>query len=294
MIAVDWGTTRLRAWRLDAAGDIVDARHGDTGALAARGRHAAVLAACIDGWDEADVMLCGMVGARNGWVEMPYVDCPASAADIAAAMRGHVDPALPGRRLRFVPGVADRAAPDVMRGEETQVCGLPGVLDGGRHLVALPGTHAKWVRVEDGRIVSVATAMTGELYALLRRHGTLADLMPGDDAPGDRVAFEAGLRQGEAAGGLPHQLFGLRARALFGQLATAAMPSWLSGLLIGHEIRGLALPLRPDGPVHLVGGDALVDAYAHALALSGLDSRRHDERAAARGLYRLARLHAAD
>ncbi|MCD9032803.1 2-dehydro-3-deoxygalactonokinase [Luteimonas sp. Y-2-2-4F] len=292
MIAVDWGTTALRAWRLDAAGAIVDARRGPTGALDARGRHAAALAACIDGWDDARIVLCGMVGARNGWVGMPYVDCPASAADLAAALRDHADPALPGRRLLFVPGVADRAAPDVMRGEEVQVCGLPGVLDGGRHLVALPGTHAKWVRVEDGRIISVATAMTGELYALLRRHGTLADLMTGDDAPRDRAAFEAGLRQAGADGGLPHQLFGLRARALFGRIDPAALPSWLSGLLIGHEIRGLALPMRPEGPVHLVGGDALVDAYAHALALAGIDSRRHDETAAARGLWRLAQLRA--
>lgn len=293
MIAVDWGGSSLRLYRLDAAGTIVDQRRSAEGALACAGRFGAVLAAHLHDWDDPLVLMCGMVGARGGWQEVPYADCPAGLDALAAALVPlDVDTAgaaLGGRRLWCAPGVADhgRAASDVMRGEETQIAGLLAHLDGGEHQVCLPGTHSKWVRVRDGRIVEVATAMTGELYALLRGHSILGRTMPAHDGRFDAGAFEAGLERGHAQDGLAHQLFGVRTAALFDRFAADALPSYLSGLLIGHELAHALSDAR--GTVHLLGGDALLGRYAHALAWRQVQTRRHHEDLAAHGLQALAR-----
>ena len=171
MIAVDWGGSNLRAYRLDDHGRVLGQRRGEVGALACDGQHAQTLAGVIGDWDDPLVLLCGMVGARGGWIEVPYVPCPAGIATLAAGMvelGTHAGDALRGRRLWCVPGMADHrgAAADVMRGEETQVAGLLAQLGPGRHDVCLPGTHSKWVRVEDGAITGISTALTGELYGL--------------------------------------------------------------------------------------------------------------------------------
>ncbi|MFC3550531.1 2-dehydro-3-deoxygalactonokinase [Lysobacter cavernae] len=291
MIAVDWGTTRLRAYRLDADGAVLERRDGGEGALSCAGRHAQALAALIAGWDDGAIVLCGMVGARGGWREVPYVDCPADAVQLAAALLPLQDEDLPDRKLWLVPGMADhtRSVPDVMRGEETQVAGLLDTLDAGEHTVCLPGTHSKWVRVESGRITSIATAMTGELFALLRTHSTLGRLM--ESAQHDRfdaAAFDDGLARSAQPGGFSHHLFGVRSLGLFGRWPDEALPSYLSGLLIGHEVRALAA--SSSAPVHLLGGDALVDAYARALAALGIASIRHAETLGATGMHRLVRL----
>lgn len=292
MIAVDWGTSRLRAYRLGRAGTIVAQRRTADGATACRGRHAEVLRAAIGDWDDEVVVLCGMVGSRNGWVEVPYVDCPAGADELAAALHPCDAPELPGRRLWCVPGMADRSgAGDAMRGEETQVLALLDTLGGGHHVVCLPGTHSKWVEVLGGRIVSIATALTGELYELLRRHGTLAELMPDSAPAGGSEAFERGLRDSAGVGGLLHHLFGTRAQVLFGRLPPEDLPACLSGLLIGHEIRSL-LPAAVEAqglPVHLLGSDALLGAYARALTALSMQTRRHPEHLAATGMHLLAR-----
>jgi 2-dehydro-3-deoxygalactonokinase len=292
MIAIDWGTSSLRGYRLAADGRVLEQRRSDQGIGASQGRFAATLAALIDGWP-GDVVLCGMIGSRNGWIELPYVPCPADAAALAAAMQPLQDPALPGRTLWFVPGVASSAAavPDVMRGEETQLIGLLDALAGSGQepdgcSVCLPGTHSKWVDLRHGRIAALATMMTGELYALLRRHSLLARLMEAGDAHFDGAVFDAGVQRSGEPGGLLHHLFGVRSLGLFERLSAAAAPSYLSGLLIGHELRA-RLPLAPQ--VHLIGGSGLLDRYAHALHALGSRARTHPEDLAARGLYRLAR-----
>jgi len=296
MIAIDWGGTSLRAYRLDAAGGVREQRRADIGALGQDGRHAAIVAAQIEGWHDEEIVLCGMAGARGGWHEAAYVECPADAAAIAASML-RVDVAaspLQGRSVRIVPGVidhgvGDRAAGnvvDVMRGEETQVIGL---LHGATDLpavVCLPGTHSKWVALRDGAITAVHTAMTGEVYALLRRHSVLARLMAADDAPIDAAAFLAGVRRSGDSGGMLHHVFGVRTQGLLGRLAAEQAPGYLSGLLIGHEIRA-RLPLPPT--VHLVAADELARAYALALAEFGSETRRHPEHLAARGAFALLR-----
>jgi len=296
LIAIDWGGSNLRAYRLDEAGRVLERRRGDIGALACGGRHGETLAGVIAGWKDPLVVLSGMIGARGGWVEAPYVPCPASTDVLAAGMVDMADqagavPALAGRSLWCVPGMADHRgqSADVMRGEETQVTGLLEQLGPGSHTVCLPGTHSKWVQVEGGAITRITTALTGELYGLLRRHSILARSMPETEpAILDARAFDAGLAAARAGGGLLHDLFGVRSAALFDRFPAEALPSYLSGLLLGHELPP-ALASAGDGPVHLLGNDALLDRYARALAAHGRTVLRHREELAAAGMYRLAR-----
>ncbi|KQV95798.1 2-dehydro-3-deoxygalactonokinase [Rhizobacter sp. Root1221] len=292
MIAIDWGTSSFRAYRLDAAGAVIEQRSAAAGLLACQGAFETVLAQQVAGWDDRAIVMAGMIGSRSGWLEVPYVDCPAGEAEIAAGLREVNAPSLPGRTVWIAPGVVHRppqAPPEVMRGEETQVLGLREALAGdGPHWVCLPGTHSKWVLVEGGRMRSVRTAMTGELYALLRRQSLLGALMPDaiDEDIDDEPAFAQGVAASAGAGGLLNQLFGVRTQGLFGELPPPQAPSYLSGLLVGHELRGV-LP-SGVGVAHLVGGDALTRRYARALDLLGVTALRHGEALSAQGLHRLA------
>ena len=294
MIAVDWGSSSLRVYRVDAAGAVVEQRRSDLGVLACSGNFAAALAPLIGSWNDADLVLCGMIGSRSGWFEQPYLDCPVGTDELAAGVSRVEVPEFPGRRLWFVPGVCDRRSsvvPDVVRGEETQVCGLLDALSNGTHILCLPGTHSKWITVRDGRITALATAMTGEAYAVLRKHSMLGQLMGSDDSRFDAYAFDAGLRRSAEAGGLLHHLFGVRTLGLFGNFSEAALPSYLSGLLIGHELHASGLFTRTPRPaqVHLIGSDRLLTAYARALLALGVGVQRHPEDLAARGMHCLAK-----
>lgn len=294
MIAVDWGSTHLRAYRLDAAGNVIAHQRNDHGVLACNGDFAAVLAAVLEPWDDTGVMLSGMIGSRGGWHEQPYVDCPVGIDGISASVTRVDAPGFPARRLWFVPGVADHAAhgaPDVMRGEETQVCALLGLLNHGTHVLCLPGTHSKWITVRDGRIASIATAMTGETYAVLRQHSVLAKLMDKDDSRFDTHAFDAGVQRSADPGGLLHHLFGVRTLGLFDRWPRVALPSYLSGLLVGHEVRASGVFSSTPRPaqVHLIGNDRLLTAYARTLVALGMGVQRHPEDLAAYGMHLLSR-----
>lgn len=290
MIAVDWGSSKLRAYRLDRDGEILEQRSSNRGVLSCSGQFEAELARQIEGWDDTLLMLCGMIGSRGGWLEVPYVDCPGGEREIAAGIvrLDSRSPAFAGRELRIVPGMIDhgsRPVPDVMRGEETQIIGVLDRLDSNDHCICLPGTHSKWVQVRDGRIASIRTAMTGETYALFRHQSVLARLMPASEPLLDVPAFEAGLRRSSEPGGLLHHLFGVRTMGLTHQLSDAQSPSYLSGLLIGHEVREQTP--RP-ACVHLIGNARLQVSYARALETFGIEVRRHSEELAAAGLHRLA------
>ncbi|MEX8492602.1 2-dehydro-3-deoxygalactonokinase [Sphaerotilus sp.] len=293
MITIDWGTTSLRAYRLGVHGEVLDQRSAAAGLLACGGDFESVLCRQIAGWDDPVILLAGMVGSRSGWHEVPYVQGPAGLSEIAAGLVEVPAASLPGRRVFIAPGLAHRPggrSPEVMRGEETQVLGLlPNLPGDGPHTVCLPGTHSKWVQVQDGCIVSLRTAMTGELYALLREQSLLAALMPATLASDvdDADAFARGVVASGGSGGLANHLFGVRTQGLFGQLAAAQAPSYLSGLLIGHELRDLLAP-SAGAAIHLVGGSALVTRYARALALLGAIGIAHAEALTARGLHRLA------
>lgn len=278
-IAGDWGTSRLRLYLCDAANNVLETRHA-RGAAAARGEHERVLDDEIAAWEAAagplPVVLCGMIGSSIGWVQAPYLPAPADPRGLAAAAV-----ALRGGRVRIVPGVSCRnrlGAPDVMRGEETQILGalhLEPALRRGAHLLCLPGTHAKWVVLRDGAIVEFLTAPTGELFELLTRHSVMVRDGGDEPAPND-AAFDAALAR---VRDLPrvellHRLFEVRSRRLLGELPTEQAWSYMSGLLIGSDVAGAAALFGAEaaGKAWLVGAPELVHSYARALRASGLNA----------------------
>jgi 2-dehydro-3-deoxygalactonokinase len=225
-----------------------------------------------------------MIGSRQGWREAPYLPCPAGPAEIAAAL---VEIPFDGADILLVPGLTDRDAsgtPEVMRGEETQ---LAGVLDeiGTDGTACLPGSHSKWARVAEERIAGFSTYLSGEMFAALRGHTILGRMMR--DAPADPAGFDRGVARSGEPGHLLHHLFGVRTLGLFGRLGEDAAASYLSGLLIGHEVR--AALSAGGGPVHLVGAAPLCALYSRAIADCGGTSVTHGEDAAARGLARIGR-----
>lgn len=290
LIALDWGSTRLRAFLLGAGGEVLLSRQSDAGASTLSGTEAfeQALATLVGDWRTAQpalpLLACGMVGSQHGWREAPYVACPADATELAArALQVH-------ERLYIIPGLVDDiATPDVMRGEETQIFGalaLHPELAGDACLV-LPGTHSKWARVAAGRVTGFATHMTGELFALLRQHSVLARLMPADgSSPASPEAFVQGVDAAREDGGLAHQLFAVRTLGLFKQLAPEQLPDYLSGLLIGHEIAS-ELKRAPQR-LALVGDPALCARYAQALARFGQPAPLLLDNTAPAGLWRLA------
>ena len=287
MIAIDWGTTSFRAYRLDPAGRIVDTRSAPAGILAVEcGQFAAVLEQQAGDWiatGETPVVMSGMIGSRQGWIEVPYAACPAGLDEIAAGMR---KVAWERGEVWIAPGLTcrdDAGVPDVIRGEETQILGILDRIGAGRHTICLPGTHSKWVEVENSRIVRFSTHMTGEAFALFKAHSILGRMMT--DGVTDRNAFADGVRRSANAGGMLHHLFGVRSRGLFGELPDTASASYLSGLLIGHEIHAAGFSGQP---VHLLCTPQLADVYRQALDLLGLESRTLDSDAVTKGLFALA------
>ena len=290
MIGIDWGTTSFRAYRLDARGAVLGSIDRPAGILGVPpGGFPAALRAAIGPWlaeGETRILLCGMVGSRQGWAEVPYLPCPAGPAAIAAAVT----------RLDFaeaecflVPGLTARDAggvPDVMRGEETKLVGLLGEIAGAGALACLPGTHSKWARLEAGRIAGFATQMTGETRAVLLQHSILGRLAEGSGE--DEAAFLRGVHRAGESGGLLHHLFGTRALGLTGELPAAGTASYLSGLLIGHELQAVMAEGVPAGPIHLAGSETLARAYALAFMAQGLAFTRHADDIVARGLAQIA------
>ena len=277
LIALDWGTSSLRAYLLGAGGTVLERRAESLGILHVRDRDFSAAYERIAGdWRRArpdlPALACGMIGSAHGWREAPYVPAPAGADEVARAL---VD--APADGLRIVPGVVQRGAhPDVMRGEETQVIGAlaqhPKLARGA--LIVLPGTHSKWVRVVAARVETFTTYVTGELFSLLREQSTLGRLAlerPDASRSERAAAFAAGVRRAREAGhagGLASLLFGVRAGALVGDLPTGASVDYLSGLLLGDELRsGLAAAGPPDA---LAGDPTLCARYADALAHFGV------------------------
>jgi 2-dehydro-3-deoxygalactonokinase len=297
LIAIDWGSSRLRAWLLGPAGAVLAERGSDDGASRLVGGapvFAAALQALAGDWlaQRLPAIACGMVGSAHGWREARYVDCPAALADLH---RHTVTVATPaGTPLHIVPGLLDEPAsgtPDVMRGEETQLAGLLA-LDPQRAAqatVLMPGTHSKWVRLEGGRVAGFRTRITGELYAVLRQHSVLGRLMPAtDDGTEHTEAFDAGVAAARNGAGtdLGGQLFAVRTLGLTGRLRAEALPDYLSGLLIGHE---LAAGLHPGGPpLLLVGDPALCRRYGRALQVFGVQPAAVHDNTAIAGLWQLA------
>jgi 2-dehydro-3-deoxygalactonokinase len=288
LVALDWGTSSLRVARLDAQGHVLQERSLPRGILTVPpGGFPAVFEEACGDWMKAPdslALVCGMAGSRQGWLEAPYCPCPAGFADIATRLAWVV----PGR-IALVPGLSCETdgVPDVMRGEETQVFGALQMLGLRDALLVHPGTHSKWARIADGRVERFSTFMTGEFYALLRRHSILGRTMPDGDGELDAAAFERGVRYALQSETLLHSAFSARTLALFERMASAALPSYLSGLVIGEELRVHRTEVN-RGPVIVIGADALVRRYELGLNILGIASRSAGSQAAWRGLRAIA------
>jgi 2-dehydro-3-deoxygalactonokinase len=306
VIAIDWGSSRMRAWLIDADGTVLDRRAGEQGAIGLPAdRFDATLAATVGDWARArpgaPLFACGMVGARGAWVEAPYVDLPAGVDAIRERLV-RVPTSL-GRPLSIVGGLRTRG-PDVLRGEETQALGT-GLADG---LLCMPGTHAKWLRLRGGVVDGFGTWFTGELYDLLGTHGSLAKAF-GEAAPLDEAAFDAGVAQAQEAGAdgrWLNALFGFRARVVGEGRPGSGERSRLSGWLLGTELRqALAGPFGEPAadvalPLVLVADPRLAALYERALPAvrAALPAARRerlpaavvraDADCAAHGLFRIA------
>lgn len=289
LIALDWGTSNLRASRLDGQGMVLESRTAAAGVMAVPERRFAdaLLALCGDWLAGPSVLIAsGMIGSRQGWIEAPYLECPAGLAEAAARLTRVEFGA--GHRLHIVPGLrcgGGDGQVDVMRGEETQLWGAN--LAAGSCCV-LPGTHSKWAWLGAGdRIEAFRTYMTGELYALLTQHGILGRLMQFGD-PFATVAFDDGVALGmQQQAHLLHALFAVRTAGLMGQRAPAQLPDFLSGLLIGAEIAS-ARESAPTDAMRLLGDGALCDRYARALEQAGFTVHRAAHEATTRGQWRVA------
>ncbi|EIF29638.1 2-keto-3-deoxy-galactonokinase [Burkholderia sp. Ch1-1] len=311
LIALDWGTTSLRAYLYDASGNVLATRGSAAGIMnlpcsADQGGFDAAFDDACGAWLEhapaVPVIAAGMVGSAQGWLEAPYVDTPASAdALVAGIVRVK---AACGVTLHIVPGVLQRGElPNVMRGEETQIFGALGqeagaanAADSGkRSLIGLPGTHAKWAVVQAGRIERFHTFMTGEVFAALRDHTILGRTMDTPDRP-DTGAFLHGVNIAREKGqaGVLATIFSARTLGLTGQLSREQQPDYLSGLLIGHELAGLDAVLAQQQSalagqsLRLIGNEALCERYRLALTQFGCTQAELVKHATERGLWRVA------
>lgn len=289
LIALDWGTSSLRAYAMGPGGQVLGSRRSEHGVMhlpagpdihtPSEAFEAALQSLCGD-WltshPDARLIACGMVGSAQGWREARYRDVPARASELAMAITAIERPG--GQTLHVVPGLLQSGElPNVMRGEETQIAGvLQSLTDEGpapsRLVVGLPGTHTKWAWIERSAVTRFETFMTGEVYAALSRHTILGRTMV-NGAPHDESAFTRGLsvaRSARSALGVLSTVFSVRTLGLTGQLAGSAQSDYLSGLLIGHEVAALAPTLQDDAAVVLCGEPLLCLRYSTALEAQGL------------------------
>ena len=297
-IAGDWGTSNLRLFLCDAEGAALDAISGP-GAADSSGRFAPVFGSLTARWKESHgvlpAVLCGMVGSSLGWTQAPYLPCPARPEQIADACAS-----LQEGAIAVVPGLSCHNrfnAPDFMRGEETQILGalnLAAELREGRCVICLPGTHTKWVVVDEGWVREFFTAPTGEVFALLRDHSVLIRGNDGVASTTHMDAFDNGLAHFNEfpQTQLLHRLFEPRSRQLSGEFAAEAASAYLSGLLVASDVHG-ALDVLCGSVRHvfLVGARQLMQLYARACASRGYDTSQVDGDAASlNGLLQVHRL----
>lgn len=287
MIAVDWGSSCFRAFRMSEDGAILERRSCAAGVLSIEGGHfQKTLFAQLGDWLEAGesrIFLSGMVGSRQGWVETEYLQCPVGIAELANAV---VEVPVNGAEVLLIPGVSTTdsyGVPEVMRGEETQAM---GVLDAcaGTGLICLPGTHSKWINISDYAITGFITCMTGDVFGALRRCSILSRTTTvGDEL--DNTAFLRGVARSANTGGLLHHLFSVRSLALMDELEPSASASYLSGLLIGHEVRSV---MPADAQIHLVGSAVFNSLYGQAINACGGTFTIENPDAAAHGMAAIA------
>ncbi|BBB60880.1 2-dehydro-3-deoxygalactonokinase [Undibacterium sp. KW1] len=306
LIGIDWGSTGLRIFLIGQNGQLIDSREAASGISVMQGGQAAYVRELqelagdwLTNWPDVPLLACGMVGSKHGWQEVPYVQSPADAHDIAINIlsidAGNLR-SVPSR-LGIVPGLLYRGdAPDVMRGEETQIVGaLQGQPDwASRSCIVMPGTHSKWASIVDGKVQAFATHMTGELFAVLKQHSVLGRLMPAVQGESSDASFVAGLDVARKmmAQGLSHQLFSVRTLGLMGDMPPDGLADYLSGLLIANELLA-GLHWRSEhglahAPLILIGDASLCGRYSLALSRFGFKPDAVLLNSAPAGLWHLA------
>ena len=279
-IAVDWGTSRMRAMLCESATTVDPARIEGEGISALREEPARALLGAVEPWTREygrlDFLLAGMVGSSIGWRNTPYLACPLHPRNLADELTTFSEQ---GHRVAIVPGVSCMnwlGQPDVMRGEEVQVLGWLNHASQARDSVlCLPGTHTKWVRVRDGRLADFTTSLTGELYALLKRYSVLASTAERDSPAANDAAFLEGVDVAAEHGAhLLHTVFSTRSRALINPGAADYASSYLSGLLIGSDAWSAMKCIETGGGVvELIGATTLCERFAMVLERMGYESR---------------------
>ncbi len=278
-VAIDWGSTNFRAYRISTNGEVLDQLATQNGAsVIDRSKYVEILDDLAERWPESAqrIIACGMVGSSIGWQEVPYVSCPASASSIAGAIEefrigNHTLSIVPGTKCESVFG-----QPDVMRGEETQLLGLLASREPGNPfsgIICMPGTHSKWSRIEDGQLTTFSTSMTGDIFAALMKSGLLKGHLQSSVQPGS--SFDEGVLYGAKGGSLARMLFSVRSRVVTGALANDAAASFASGVLIGNEVSEAIQAYAKAGSdslVTLVGEQSLCELYSVALALLNTES----------------------
>lgn len=273
ILGIDWGTSNRRAYLMDADGKLIRRHADEYGILAVAGAFEKSLADLLLKLEleQADVLMSGMIGSRNGWREVPYLPVDLPLLQLPQTLV-EIDTSLANVRCRIVPGYRYNdvhGTPDVLRGEETQALGALA-LSASNGWFVLPGTHSKWVRIDGGTITEFVTFMTGELYDLLSHHGTLANLM--QEKASVPTAFEAGMKAAALQSSFTHAAFNCRALVVTGAMPAAHASSYLSGLLIGAELQEIRLRTNDQTSlmVQLIGTPALAAHYADALTFFGM------------------------
>ena len=268
-IAIDWGSTNLRAW-LFQDGACQESRKSEAGVTRLNGRTPeAVLAEVTEGWRDAatPVVMAGMVGSNAGWKIAPYLPCPARFDDFGSQLTTVAE------RVFIIPGLCVQRDDNrnVMRGEETQLLGARELQPS--PLYIMPGTHCKWVQADSVQVAEFRTVMTGELHHLLLTHSLIGAGLPEQQPSAD--AFRAGLVQGLETDAPLARLFEVRAAHVLGSLAREHVAEFLSGLLIGNEVATMTRQWQPDArqPITIVASQALADRYQQALSALGFSGR---------------------
>lgn len=294
LIALDWGTSSLRAYLFDREGQLIEHRASALGVQKIQqNRFLEALESLCGAWlsehPQATVIACGMIGSQQGWRDAGYRQCPIGVDELGAELCRADD--LLGRPFRIVPGLMmdPQRRADIMRGEETQILGLPADYGQGQAVLVMPGSHCKWVELRDGFVTGFQSYLTGELFEAIAAHTIVGRLFPAIRPEHDEAAFAAGLQAVRSEPqSLTAWLFSVRAQGITGVRPAPALPSYLSGLLIGAELNSALLQFRGVSRVTLIGDAQLCARYEQALELFGITAIQAADELASKGLFRLA------
>lgn len=297
LIGLDWGTTSLRAHLIGPEGVLLDTISSADGILSPEGKDFKKTFERIVGpWLSIDptlpVIASGMITSRNGWLETPYLPLPAGPAEFAAALTCF--DVNDTQQIYFVTGASYEnilGTPDIMRGEETQIIGCMQQDNPTPEVYLLPGTHSKWASSQSGEIKNFMSYMTGEIFALLKNHSILGTLVTPNKNPLSDGFLKGVKNRFQSDTSLLHQVFSTRTLALFDQLPSDEISDFLSGLLIGEEVKSAKLnfDIEVTQTVQIIGRDDLAQRYSLALNMAGISNTIAFENAAATGLYKIAK-----